>query len=577
MFTPDSIVKLLSVPLTMGDGKQMDFANSTKQAEYFAARAKHTMEKVNYQRKDSSIVVDFCVDSLHDCNYVMYKNTQFINKWFYAYIVRKEWVSENAARLYLKTDVFQTWQFDIVLRESLVIREHTPTDKEYEHTLPEDLPSSDMIEIKRIRIQNFDMDAATKAEFDENYMIVYAMSDTVPDIEPAPGDLPVDGDFDEYLGGMPAGIRYYAITRNRIRQFWNKVNEEGRADAIIAAYVVPKYACNWVQLHPSYNPYYWVYTPNEKKFPYVKIAVAKAKTIGSTTYKNNKMLCYPYHFYRLFTCDGQSVDLKAENFTDVMTDDMRFAVTFNSQVNAELFVSPVKYCNTTVQSEGVTPEYGVRYSDFPEIPSISNAYQNYVALHKTQLALEIGKIAVKGAMQLGAGMAAMGANFVGGAAVSTLSKAAQSSKGIGMRDISTALGGDSGIMETASDGLSLFAQMHDMKRQPERSNGRASGCTLQQNNCAGIYLAEVRMREEYMDMIDKYFTMYGYKVMIMKEPQYKSRKRFNYLKTADIDISGNLPQDDLQELCAMFNNGITVWHMSNGVSFGSYAGDNSPA
>lgn len=593
MFAPNTTIYGCSVPLTMGDGKQMDFSTRTAQRDYFIGLHTHVWTHYNYQRKDHSIVVeiDGGVDALSNVNYIMYQNTNFKQadgtyKWFYCFVTKREWVSENAARLQLKTDVFQTWLFDFELKPSMVVREHTPTDVAYEHTLPEDLPSSELIEMKRMRVQPFDMDAATKAEFDENFMIMYAMSDTVPDIEPAPGDLPANGDFDEYLGGMPAGIRYYAIERSRIREFWNKVNAEGKIDAIIAAYVVPKKACNWVQLHsPQYSPSYytWIYTPNEKDFPYQTFTVAKNKTIGDVwTFKNNKILCYPFHFYRLSTSDGQAVDLKAENFTDVLQYNMRFSVSFNSQVNAELFVCPVKYCNRTNQSEGRSPEYGVRYSDFPEIPSISNAYQNYVALHKTQIALEIGKIAAKAALQIGTGVAAMGANFTGGAATATLGKAAQSAGGVQISDINKAIGaeGNAGIIGTTGDALTLFAQLHDMKRQPERSNGRASGCTLQQNNCAGVYLSEVCMRKEYLDIIDNYFTMYGYKVMQMKKPQYNSRPLFNYVQTVNIDISGGgttaIPQDDLTELAAMFDSGLTVWHISKGATFGSYAGNNAP-
>ena len=40
----------------------------------------------------------------------MYRNPQYANRWFYAFIT-KEYVNPNLTRVYIQTDVYQTWQF----------------------------------------------------------------------------------------------------------------------------------------------------------------------------------------------------------------------------------------------------------------------------------------------------------------------------------------------------------------------------------------------------------------------------------------------------------------------------------
>lgn len=53
----------------------------------------------------------------------MYKNSNYSNKWFYAYITRMEYENDGMTNIYITTDVFQTWQFDLNFKESFIERE----------------------------------------------------------------------------------------------------------------------------------------------------------------------------------------------------------------------------------------------------------------------------------------------------------------------------------------------------------------------------------------------------------------------------------------------------------------------
>lgn len=61
---------------------------------------------------------------------MMYQNTHYSNKWFYAFILGMEYVNDNMTRIVITTDPFQTWQFDITFMQSFVEREMIATNSD---------------------------------------------------------------------------------------------------------------------------------------------------------------------------------------------------------------------------------------------------------------------------------------------------------------------------------------------------------------------------------------------------------------------------------------------------------------
>ena len=68
------------------------------------------------------------------------------------------------------------------------------------------------------------------------------------------------------------------------------------------------------------------------------------------------------------------------------------------------------------------------------------------------------------------------------------------------------------------------------------------------------------IKNEYARIIDRYFSLFGYKVNDVKLPNITGRTNWNYVKTIDCNFSGNIPQPDLEVIKSMFNNGVTLWH-----------------
>jgi hypothetical protein len=139
IFTPDSRVYLLDTPLTNDYKNQILFRNGQEQYNYFVTRITHDFEGVTYQRKNNSIRVNADLDTLWNANYVMYQNTNFSYKWFFAFITRMEYVSAHVTDIFIETDVFQTWLTEVTIHPSFVVREHVADDTIGKHLVDEQL------------------------------------------------------------------------------------------------------------------------------------------------------------------------------------------------------------------------------------------------------------------------------------------------------------------------------------------------------------------------------------------------------------------------------------------------------
>ena len=59
------------------------------------------------------------------------------------------------------------------------------------------------------------------------------------------------------------------------------------------------------------------------------------------------------------------------------------------------------------------------------------------------------------------------------------------------------------------------------------------------------------------------------------KPTYKGRKYWNYVQTRDCNLKVfDCPKEHLQQIKAIFDNGVTVWHANQGNIFDNLYKDN---
>lgn len=140
---------------------------------------------------------------------------------------------------------------------------------------------------------------------------------------------------------------------------------------------------------------------------------------------------------------------------------------------------------------------------------------------------------------------------------------------------SLALAGTYAIVSGVTGVGSAVAQVYEHSKMPDTLQGDTTGADI--NVCSnknGFFFYKHSIKNEFANIIDKYFSMAGYKVNAIKIPNIEGRTNWNFVKTRDCNIEGTLiPEKDLNKLKSMFNAGITFWH--NYVTFRDYSQSNN--
>ena len=134
--------------------------------------------------------------------------------------------------------------------------------------------------------------------------------------------------------------------------------------------------------------------------------------------------------------------------------------------------------------------------------------------------------------------------------------------------LTTATGIFAGNPTTTASGILGIAQtlgsVYEHSLIPPQAKGNVNVGDFNFSNAwLSIEFKRLSIKNEYAQIIDDYFSMYGYKTNRLKIPNLNNRSNWNYVKTINANITGDIPQEDLQEYKDLFNNGITLWHDSS--------------
>ncbi len=255
------------------------------------------------------------------------------------------------------------------------------------------------------------------------------------------------------------------------------------------------------------------------------------KTIDGYIPKNKKCFCYPYNYLTLNNNSGVKVILKYELFNNPQsaTGTIKYYPVVGN--NPVLLCVPLNY-----KGQAKNFDNSVQFANFPPLPWSYDVFKNWAALNSNSIAM----------------------SFV------------QKGLSVASAAVTGNLGGViGGVNSTAAE----LASMADKAHQPDEVRGTPQGNALLYSGGAGVFARCECCKSEYISKVDDYFTRYGYLINEVKKPLLRNRKNFDYIQTADINLVGAVPVEDLEELCNIFNNGVTLWH--NPETFGDYDVDNS--
>lgn len=272
---PNTTIYILNnIPLNKSYEHTVYYPDKDTQAQAFMAYKKYTLTDYSYQRSQlGTIRVALKYEQLIDCNYLMFKNTNFENKWFYAFITGIGYVSNDVTDVYYDLDVMQTWCYDYEFLPTFVDRQHSKTDALYENTQPEGLELG------------ADYDRATRLTYntcgDGDNMEFLILATTNPT-----GGHPSAG----VSSGILYSIYHYQGKSADVIAKLNQFINNGLESNVIGIYTCPENS-GQVKSYTTGGSYASGYTP-----------------------RNKKLLCYPYCFITVNNHLGQEMELHYENF-----------------------------------------------------------------------------------------------------------------------------------------------------------------------------------------------------------------------------------------------------------------------
>ena len=372
---PNSEVRLLTnVPLDNTYAHTIYFANKNTQANYFISKTKTGchFSHVSYQRHTRpSMKVEKLADNIYDCNYLMFKNTTFGDKWFYAFIRDIEYVGNTVSEIFYEIDVMQTWFFDVTLLQSFVEREHSATDVAGDNLIPEPVTIGDYFNTAPISTELFDEFALILCcPYKRNEVGgIYRWSNLSDDIPIPPNTI------DNQKTGL-----YYSVIKDDIVAGYclYELNDQGLSEEIVSIYPVP---LEFVKGYTSTYQHVDVLTGTTpiKSFTYYA-SNEKPTTLGSYTPKNKKLLTYPYNKFVIETGDGTKNEYAFEFFGN---NSVTFQIHGNLLENTSFKAVPLLYKGAYVNySEGCL------LTDFPQTGYSIDTYRAWLAQNKTRLAIQ---------------------------------------------------------------------------------------------------------------------------------------------------------------------------------------------
>lgn len=574
---PDTDIILLKCELKLDNKNQLSFASQGDQYNYFSSLPKIELDGATYQRKDGAIRYNGHYDDLLEYNYCMYRNNNYSNKWFYAFVTGIEYLNDNCSMVYIKTDVFQSWQFDLIYKSSFVEREHILTDTVGANLLPEGVETGEykiagtasLSDLEPVYILVYSDKYISYKESDEAAYTVYGLG------------------YGQFINGIPQACAFIACENvTKLGYLMTSIvgypSDQGnnQSEKLISYFTVPKLAvktlmvdANRIKTLIGDTPLDDVYLLTGSATATTATFTARPTAIDGYTPRNKKLLTYPYLYLGFNSPFGNNQVFRYEDFTSATP---VFKLISEVNPNPTVCIIPQNYRGTT----GDNLSDMVALNGYPQLSTFVDFYNSWLAensgiinVQTQQQYYEARLNTAGGGLDLVNGLFGIGGSIAGAKdnASSALLSGASSVLGMGQTALNmykNAANYDYYIKE-------LLATVERQKLLPDQvtmggSNATLLGYGLIDDNIFTRY----NIKEQFARRIDSYFDMFGYATNELKIPNVNTRPYWNYVKTQGINLEGDVPENDLAEIRDLFDNGVTIWHDAD--HYLDYSQNNAP-
>ena len=515
---------------------------------YLREQGHFISEQNNYSFVDEnqiSIIVGLPYNDVYLCNYLAFQNPRYNGKWFFCFVDKIEYNSENSTKISFHTDIWHTWFSKLVLKSCYILREHTNNDTIGNNTIDEGLDVGEVI------CQSLVEDSTLNVSH-------YICLTTNWDVSSKLGFTEVACYNRNVWGSMIAVCPLTAEGIENLKYIIMQSNSDGHVEDLHDLFIVPSNLINSNLLETSY---FDVYIGSDKVADDIPFTTIRTDSFSNTAYeynqsitknnsfvtytpKNNKCFVYPYNYLLVTNNTGTQNIYKYELFSDSTCN---FSIQLAMAIGCSGRVVPTNYKGISENIDEAIP-----LGKYPTCSWSSDSYINWL----TQNAVNIKKDVVN-------------IGFTGVKAVA----------GITGNILNLDIGG--AIMSTVDSAQTLTNQIMDMegnfyqaKLLPNLTGGVNDGDVNFASLDIGFKYMRMRCKDEYIKIIDNFFTRFGYKTLRVKIPNITSRKYWNYLQIgAGENLGyGDIPADSITIINQIAQKGVTIWH--DHTQIGNYDLDN---
>lgn len=395
---PSTALRFLrGVPLDSSYTDTLTFNSVSAQTTYFLGKVKYSYDNYGPVRMQSAIRVSTNATNLYDCNYIMFQNKNWNDKWFYAFITRIDFVNTNMCEVYYEIDVMQSWMFDMQLKDCFVEREHIADDTIGNNLVAENLELGDYVTHGITNSNSFtEFGIMIASSYDGNGAVVAGA---------------------KYVG-VYAGVRFFYFGNpDDANSFIERLTNNNQQDGIVAIYMFPYDFIDYTSL-----------TPHRAQFSMPKAY----SNIDGYKPKNNKLFTYPYNFLLCTNYTGNYAEYKYEFCESTQ---MQFQISGDMTPSASFLCVPLTYKGSDFNyNEAIT------LTGLPMCTYNTDSYKAWLAQNQSSLTLttlSTGLSTLAGGAMLAGGLATgnIGLSAIGagklmggvGGALNTLAKVGDAS------------------------------------------------------------------------------------------------------------------------------------------------------
>lgn len=565
----------------------LDFVSRETQEAYFDTKIALTYENYATVRANKEITVGGSINDLRNYSYCRYSNTiDGVEKTFYAFIVKKEYVNPTATKLFLEVDVWQTYMFDYEIKESYIEREHQNrfdtslnliiNDKEENIDIGNTYQKLNDVTVKKEATDKVGcaLIISTKPIETGGTMVqnVSGPTNSLPD-PLCYYIIPYIKRFADtiYLTStsfpcLQLGMLSNDIAGNNTTGPEEVINQRTLYSNIIDIVILPYLPFDYTvagniitstvtKVSVKYS------SPNtplttEEKFLYRLSGVTLIDTLKELNIKdllgipeitldiNNlknidyepKLYSYPFKYLTLDCNQIEPLIIKPQYLENLETLNIKF--------NQSIGITPI------------TKYYVENYKgDTGSDTTLINNTQNNITVATSKLLDYLGQNR---------------ASAISGLAVNTGLNILQA--GLGMATNSAF-----GAVSAIESGISIFRNIYNenMKRKDLEQgspNFKARGNNIyayiqQYTSNDGLRVRTYGITSQFRNFVFNYLYHYGYKCNDFIIPNLQSRYYFNYIKTIGVNLTANLDNEIIVKLKSIYDNGVTIWHWRSAETF----------